>query len=286
MDETMDILSPNSLLDAEGDVDLSFRETSSKDNTAETQAADPLCALGIVNMKQANDSASLTIELCLLEHTAASTASQTEEDVNQAMVPAPEPAGSEASRTEADQAMALAVAPAVSELSPAEAAIISASEQEPKSRDDIKQITEEPVQLPESPRRVVSATEPEGEGNAQETVTLAVTLDVSLRVNSPPVKADESMADIDDGIASADSSKCHADAGMASTIPYTASRYREASRGRRSVTQESSDLPISIYEASEPAKFIIINDNGGQAIVIDSSNNEMGLDDDDSGQSP
>ncbi|PVH91773.1 hypothetical protein DM02DRAFT_677900 [Periconia macrospinosa] len=90
------------------------------------------------------------------------------------------------------------------------------------------------------------------------------------------------MDDIDDGIASADSSECRADAGTASTIPYTASRYREASRGRRSVTQESSDLPISIYEADEPAEFIIVDDNGGQAIVIDSSDDEIGLDDDDS----
>lgn len=240
----MDIPSPNSLLDAEGDVDSSFGETSPEDNTAKTQAAEALCALGIINVRQADDSASPTMELCLPEHTAASTASQTE-DVDQAMVPAPEPAGSEASRTEADQAMALTVAPAVSELSPAEAAIISASEQESESREDIQQTTEEPVQLPESPRRVISATEPEGEGNAQETVTQVVMLDVGPRVDSTPIEADESMDDIDDGIASADSSECRADAGTASTIPYTASRYREASRGRRSVTQESSGTSLA-----------------------------------------
>ncbi|KAF1952284.1 hypothetical protein CC80DRAFT_572371 [Byssothecium circinans] len=283
MDETMDIPSPNSLLNAEGDVDSSFGETSPKDNTAETQAADVLCALGIFNVRQADDIASTTMELCLPEHTAASTASQTEEDVDQAIIPAPAPAGSEASRTEANQAMALTVAPAVSESSPAEAAIISASEKEPESREDIQQTTEEPVKPPESPRRVVLATEPESEGNAQETVTQAVTLDVGLSFDSPPIEAEELMADIDDGIASADSSQCRADTGTASTIPYTASRYREASRGRRSVTQESSDLPISIDESAE---FIIVDDNGGQAIVIDSSDDEIGLDDDDSGQSP
>lgn len=49
---------------------------------------------------------------------------------------------------------------------------------------------------------------------------------------------------------------------------------------------DGSDLPISIYEADEPAEFIIVDDNGGQAIVIDSSDDEIGLDDDDSGQSP
>jgi hypothetical protein len=110
------------------------------------------------------------MELYLPGHTAASTASQTGEYVDQTMVPALEPAGSEASRTEAYQSMALAVAPAVSELSPAEAAIISASEQELESREDIQQTTEEPVQLPEFRRLVVSVTEPEGEGNVQETV--------------------------------------------------------------------------------------------------------------------
>ncbi|KAF1963992.1 hypothetical protein BU23DRAFT_634774 [Bimuria novae-zelandiae CBS 107.79] len=195
------------------------------------------------------------MKLCLPEHIEASTASQTEEDVNQAMVPAPEPAGSEASRTEADQAMALTVAPAVSEPIPAAAAIISASEQEP-------------VQLPEPPRRVT------------------VMLNVGLRVDSPPIEADKLMADFDDGIASADSNECPADTGTASTIPYTALRYREASHCRQSVSQESSDLPISIYEADEPAEFIIVDDNGGQTIVIDSSNDEMGLDDNDPSQSP
>ena len=49
---------------------------------------------------------------------------------------------------------------------------------------------------------------------------------------------------------------------------------------------DGPDLPISIYEADEPAGFIIVDDNGGQAIVIDSSDNEMSLGDDDSGQSP
>jgi hypothetical protein len=241
----MDMPSPNSLLDAEGDVDSSF-ETSSEDDTAEAQAADALYALGIFNIRQADENASPSMELCLPEHTAASTALQTGEYVDQTMVPAPEPAESEASRTEADQSMVLTVAPAVSESSPAEAAIISASEQEPESREGIQQTTEEPVQLPESCHRVVSATEPEGEGNAQVTVTQAMMLDVGLR-DSPPLEADELMADIDDGIASADSSECRAATEMASTIAYTASFSREASRGRRRVTQESSGTSLASF---------------------------------------
>ncbi|KAL5397722.1 hypothetical protein PMIN03_012852 [Paraphaeosphaeria minitans] len=97
MDKAMDIPSPNCLLDAEGDVDSSFGETP-KDNSADTQAADILCALGNPTVRQADENPSPTMELCLPEHTWASTASQTEEDVDEAMEPAPEPEGSEASR--------------------------------------------------------------------------------------------------------------------------------------------------------------------------------------------
>lgn len=242
----MDIPSPNSLLDAEGDVDSIFGDTLFEHSTAETQAADSLCALMIVNVRQADDSASSTTELYLPEHAAASSASQVREHVDQAMSPAPEPAGSEAGRIEADQAT---VAPAVSEMSPAEAAIILASEQEPESKENIQQTTEMPVQLPKSPCRVISAIEPEGDGNAQEAITQVCMLDVGPRVDSTPIEVDELIDDIDDGIASVDSSECRADAGTASTIPHTASRYREASLGRRSVTQESSGtLPASFWQ--------------------------------------
>ncbi|KAF2473698.1 uncharacterized protein BDR25DRAFT_311898 [Lindgomyces ingoldianus] len=116
-----------------------------------------------------------------------------------------------------------------------------------------------------------------------------MTLDVGLSVDSPPSEAEELMADVDDGIASVDSSECRADTGTDSTILYTASRSREASRGGQRVTQESSDepdLPISIYESDEPAESIIVDDNGGQPIFIDSSDDEMGLDNDNPGQSP
>ncbi|KAL5396602.1 hypothetical protein PMIN03_012953 [Paraphaeosphaeria minitans] len=97
MDKAMDIPSPSCLLDAEGDVDSSFGETP-KGNSADTQAADILCALGNPTVRQADENASPTMELCLPERTWASTASQTEEDIDQAMVPAPGPEGSEASR--------------------------------------------------------------------------------------------------------------------------------------------------------------------------------------------
>ncbi|CAI6342343.1 unnamed protein product [Periconia digitata] len=279
----MDIPSPNSLLDAEGNVDSRFGGTLFEYSTAETQAADFLCALGIVNVRQADDSASSTMELYLPEHTAVSNALQMEEHEDQAMIPAPEPTGSEASRTKADQAT---VAPAVSEPSLAEAAIILTSEQEPESIEDIQQTTEELVQLPKSPRRFISAAEPEGDENVVETVIQVIMLGVGPRADSTPIGVDKSIDSFDDVIASADSTECRVEAGMASTIPYTASHYREASRGRQSVTQESSDQPISIYEADEPAEFIIVDDNSGQAIVIDSSDDEIGLDDDDSGQSP
>jgi hypothetical protein len=71
-------------------------------------------------------------------------------------------------------------------------------------------------------------------------------LDVGL-CDSPPLEADELMADIDDGVASADTSECRADTGKASKIPYTASRSQEASRGRRCVTQESSGTSLASF---------------------------------------
>ena len=43
------------------------------------------------------------------------------------------------------------------------------------------------------------------------------------------------------------------------------------------------DLPTLIYGADKSAEPIIIDDNGGQPIFIDSSDDEMGSDDDDSG---
>ncbi|KAL5370825.1 hypothetical protein PMIN02_013027 [Paraphaeosphaeria minitans] len=65
MDEAMDIPSPNCLLDAEGGVDSSFGETLPKDNSAETQAADILWAMGTPTVRQADENASPTMELCL-----------------------------------------------------------------------------------------------------------------------------------------------------------------------------------------------------------------------------
>jgi hypothetical protein len=188
----MDVPSPNSLLDAEGDVDSSFGETFPEENTAEAQAADALCTMGGVN----------------------------------------------------HQALASTVALGVSGPSLAEAAMISTPEQEPESRDDV-QPTAEPRQLPTSPRRVVSATGQEGERNAQESDTQAVTSDLDTLVGSP-IEADESMVDTD-GIASADSSECRMDPETTPATSHTTSRHRDASRGRRSMTQESSGTATASF---------------------------------------
>jgi hypothetical protein len=75
------VLSLNSLLDAEEDVDLSFRETFSEHNTAETRVVDALCIIGSVNVAQANKHAGLAVELYLL-YTVVPTASQTGENAN------------------------------------------------------------------------------------------------------------------------------------------------------------------------------------------------------------
>jgi hypothetical protein len=220
--------SPNSLLDAEGDVDSSFGETSPEEDTAETRAADALCTMGGVNVGQADEHAGPAVELCL-PHTAVPTASQTGENVNQAMDTTPEPTGPEASHAGADQALASTVAPGVSGPSPAEVTTISTSEQEPESRDDV-QPTAEPMQLREFLRRIMPVTRQDGERNAQKSHTQAVTGDF---------EADKSMVDTN-GIASADSSECCMDPETTPATSHTISRYRDASRGRRSMTQESS----------------------------------------------
>jgi hypothetical protein len=129
--------SQNSLADAERYVDLSFVKISSEGENPVIQVADPLCASKIVNVRRSDDSASPTVELCLSAHTAASTASRTEKDVDQAIVSVSDLAGLGASCTKPYQAMILIVAPAISDLSPVKAAIISASEQENETREYI-----------------------------------------------------------------------------------------------------------------------------------------------------
>lgn len=44
------------------------------------------------------------------------------------------------------------------------------------------------------------------------------------------------------------------------------------------------DMPISISDDEEPSGLIIVNDNGGRAIVINDSDEEMHIDDDHSSQ--
>ncbi|KAF2682015.1 hypothetical protein K458DRAFT_405807 [Lentithecium fluviatile CBS 122367] len=191
--------SPNSLLDAEWEVDSSYAEISTENSTAKAQAT--------------------------------------------------------------DQAIASAVVPVDSVSNPAEATKIVTSKQESESRNDTQQTMNELVKLRESPHQVTPAKVSEGEVNAQET---------EARVPA----AEESMAGSGDSpAASTDSSKSHADT-EASTESYTAFR-REASHGRQDGRQECSDLPISIHGDES----IIIDDNGGQAIVIDSSDDEMDVDD-------
>lgn len=90
---------------------------------------------------------------------------------------------------------------------------------------------------------------------------------ISVPFVDSPIEADEPMVDIDDGIASADSSECRMDTETTPATPHTASRHRYASRGRRSMTQESSDLPISIH-GDELSESIIVDDNRGEAIII------------------
>ncbi|KAF2681099.1 hypothetical protein K458DRAFT_406838 [Lentithecium fluviatile CBS 122367] len=241
MDETIDVPSPNSLLDAEGDVDSSFGETSPEENTAQTQAADALCTMGGVNTGQANEHADPAVELCL-PHTAASTTSQTGENANQAMDTTPAPVGPEASHAEANQALASTVAPGVSGPSPAATTVEDPGM--PLGRLCL-------LECPNRPRPFVYS----------------------------PIEAGKPMPN---DTASTDSSQCRMDMETTPATPHTASRPRDASRGRRSMTQESSDMPISIH-GDELSESIIVDDNGGEPIIIHSDDE---MDDSNSCQSP
>jgi hypothetical protein len=77
-------MSPNSLMDAEGDVYSSLGETSWPESDAvETQVAGVLYNIGPIDKSQSSRHAS--IASCLPEHPAAPTASQTGVTVDQAM---------------------------------------------------------------------------------------------------------------------------------------------------------------------------------------------------------
>ncbi|CAG5189929.1 uncharacterized protein ALTATR162_LOCUS12114 [Alternaria atra] len=251
MDQSWEMLSSDSLLDAEGDADSSLGETSWPEIDApETQAADVLCNNGAIDGSQASGHAS--IEPCLPEHPAALTASQTGATVDQAI----------------DQAMASILEPEMSEPSPTEAAITSTSDQEPEPRT---------ISPPESPR-IESGTEPEAAMAAHEKDTQLVTRDLRRSVESPAIE-EQCRANndpiADDHVASASSSMCHAEAGTTSAVPHTASHAGHVSS--EGITHGNKGLPMSDSEDEELFESIIIDDNGGQPIIIDSSDGEMNV---------
>ncbi|ORX95379.1 hypothetical protein BCR34DRAFT_594164 [Clohesyomyces aquaticus] len=260
MDQTIEMLSPNSLLDAEGDIESNFGEMPQhQDDAAATQSAGVLFEIRAIGASQANGHASQIMEPCLLEHPVALTASQTSAEVDQAMDSAPEPAVPEPSRAEADQAMTLesevtkpsrveadqamasTLEPEVSGPSHAEATMTSTSEQESEPRnDDQTQKTEDSTQPSEPPHRVISATEPEATITVQETNTQTVKRDLRLSVESPATEERHGgnneviVSNRDDshnvqslGSASTSLSGCRAtseDTETTSVVPHTTSR--------------------------------------------------------------
>ncbi|KAF2675727.1 hypothetical protein K458DRAFT_397691 [Lentithecium fluviatile CBS 122367] len=267
MDQTREMLSPDSLMDAEGDVGSNIGETSWPEiDPAETQEADVLCHREAIEGSQASRRASRATESCLPEHPAALTASQTGAKVDQA----------------SDKALASALEPELSGASPAAAAMTSTSDQEPEPRTN---------QPPSSLSRVVFATEPGGATNTQEGDFQPVARDIGLSRESLTIEEqtranDELIADHQDDqgdgrVASTSSSGYVA---TTSPVPHTASHPRYASN--ESVTHRNIDLPSSRSEVEELSGSVIVDTNGGEAIVIDSSDKEMNMDNDKSRQTP
>lgn len=81
--QTIERLSPNSLLDAEGDTKSNFSEMPEhQDDAAATQAAGVLCEMGAIDASQGDGHTSQAMEPCLPEHPAALTASKTSAEVD------------------------------------------------------------------------------------------------------------------------------------------------------------------------------------------------------------
>ncbi|KAK7179413.1 uncharacterized protein CC84DRAFT_493246 [Paraphaeosphaeria sporulosa] len=122
---TREILSPDPLVDAEGDVDSNSGETAwPETDPAEMQETDLLCNREAIDGSQGSECASQATESCLLEHSVALIASQMGESSAQEMDQG------------MDQALASALGPELSEASPTEAPMISTSDQEPEPRNN------------------------------------------------------------------------------------------------------------------------------------------------------
>ncbi|KAF9728674.1 hypothetical protein PMIN01_13502 [Paraphaeosphaeria minitans] len=259
-------LSPNSLVDAEGDIDSHIEEASwPETDPAEMQETDSLCNRDAIDGNQTSGCVSQATESCLLEHPVALIASQTGEN--------------------SDQAMDQALEPELSEASSTAVAMTSASDQEPEP---------EATQSPSTSHQVASANEPEGARNAQEDDIQPVARELGIgeacsAIEEQPTTNNESTADHQDDqgdghVASTSLSERGSSTTTTSPIPHTASHLQHTIN--ESVAHGNIDLPSSNSDDEEVSEMIIVDTNGGKAIVIDSTDEEMDMDDDKSRQTP
>lgn len=211
------MLSPDSLVDAEGDVDSDVGEASwPESNPTATQETDLLCNREAMDGSQASGCASRATGSCLPEHPVAPIASQAEEKSDQAV----------------DQAFTSISESELSEASPTAAAMTSTSDQEPESRT---------TQSPSTSHQVASANEPEGARNAQEDDIQPVARELGIggagsAIEEQPTANNELTADhLDDQgdghVASTSLSERGVSTGTTSPIPHTASRPGHAING-------------------------------------------------------
>lgn len=223
------MLSPDSLIDAEGDVDSEIWEAfCSEIDPAETQ--DLLCNAEALGGSQASECASHTTESCLREHPVALIASQMGERFDQAM----------------DQTLASTLEPELPKTSSATAAITHTPYQESEPR------TTKP---PSSFHWAVSANYLGGAMNAQEDNVQPVVHDLGLGedfliIDEQPGANTEPIADHQDDqhdghVAFTSLSERDAITGTTSPVPHTPSHSRHAYHER--VTHENTGMSCASW---------------------------------------
>ncbi|KAL5376361.1 hypothetical protein PMIN02_011828 [Paraphaeosphaeria minitans] len=264
MDRTRDILSPDCLVDAEGDIDSDVEEASwPETDPAEMQDTESLGNTEAMDGSQAGGCTCQATESCLPEHLVSPAATQKGEHSDQAIDQALEPELSGASSTAASTA--------------------SASDEESEPRTTGPTSSFHRIANKQGGARYAQ------EGDIQRAAR-ELGMDGACSAIEEQHKADnESTADHQDhqvdGHAAVTSLTERGDSTTTtSPIIHTASHVEHAIN--RKVAHEDIDLCSSSSEDEGVLEPIIRDTNGGKAIVIDSSDEEMQTDEHKSPQTP
>ncbi|KAL5402596.1 hypothetical protein PMIN04_012968 [Paraphaeosphaeria minitans] len=262
--QTRLMLSPDCLVDAEGDIDSDIEEASwPETDPAEMQDTELPGNTEAMDGIQADGRAGQATESCLPQHLVTPVATQKGEYSDQAIEKALEPELSEASSTATTTA--------------------SASDEESEPR----------ITGPTSSSHGI-VNRPEGVGYAQEGDIQRAARELGMdgacsAIEEQHTPDNESTADhqdhqVDDHAAVTSLTERGASTTITSPIVHTAPHVQHANN--RSVAHESIDLSSSSSEDEGVFEPIIRDTNGGKAIVINSSDEEMQTDEHKSPRTP